>query len=69
MIKDIIKGLLSFIILLITIPYSFWLCKGWRESTKELNKHRSIDGQYSTNYWSVYIREMKDLLWNDSLFD
>lgn len=66
MIKDIFKGLGALIALIIFIPCSFYLCKQWIKNAKELNEHGR---QLPTSYWKVYVENMKELLWEDSMFD
>ncbi len=67
MLKDVLKGLCSIILIVIYIPTSFFMVKkNWIPTAKELNQ---VGYKLPTTYWSSWWHNTKENLWEISIFD
>lgn len=66
MLKTVLKGILSLIVALIVIISSVFFVKGWIEVNKQLNE---VGYKLPTTFFKTWYYSLKEILWEDELFD
>lgn len=66
MLKTVLKGIISLIVAFIFIISSVFFVNGWIETNKQLNK---VGYKLPTTFFKTWYYSLKEILWEDELFE
>ena len=66
MLKTFLKGIISLILAILFTISSVFFVKGWIETNKRLNE---VGYRLPTTFFRTWGQGLKEILWDDELFD
>lgn len=66
MLKTVLKGIVSLILVILFLISSVFFVKHWIETNKQLNK---VGYKLPTTFFKTWYYSLKEILWEDELFD